>query len=97
MPTRKSDALFLRDVSITIGHPPLQFGSASHGIHNTGKFGQEAIAGVLDSAPAVLADLRFDQLAEMRLKALMGPLLSAPISREYPATDALCRTGFMNC
>jgi hypothetical protein len=36
----------------------------------------------------VLADLRLNQLAEVRLEPLMSPLLIRPIRREYPATSA---------
>ena len=51
-----------------LGPPnPLQFNGASHGVHNTGKFSQEAIARALYDAPAVLPDLRLHQLAEMHL------------------------------
>ena len=54
--------------------PPAAVHSASHGVHDIGKFGQEAIADVLYGPPAVLADLWLDQLAEMRFEAFVGPL-----------------------
>src|SRR4029077_18309149 len=40
--------------------------------------GQETIARVLYGAPAVLLDLRFDQLTEMRLEAFVRALLVYP-------------------
>jgi hypothetical protein len=43
------------------------------------KFGQQAVAGVLDDAAVVLFDLRIDELLEMRLQASMR---AAPIRRE---------------
>jgi len=73
-PDSKSNALVLRDVGIAVGHPPLQFSGAAHGVHDTGKFGQEAVARVLYGAAAVLPDLRFNELAEMRFEAFVRAL-----------------------
>src|SRR4029077_1197702 len=80
----KSDALVLWDVGIAIGHPSLQFGSASDGVHNAGKLGEEAVARVLDSAPAVLPDLRINQLVEVRLEAFVRAFLVRPHQPRIP-------------
>ena len=44
--------------------------------------------GILHNPAAVLFDFRFDQLAKMRSKTLVGTFLVRPISREYAAKSA---------
>jgi len=53
----------------------LDLGSAPHGIHNTAKFRQKAVAGVFDNAPAVFGDLWINQLPEMDFEPIVRALL----------------------
>ena len=62
------DPLFLRDLSIALGHPLLHFDSATHRIDNAGELNKQAIAGGFDDAPAMLLDLGIPQLAADRLQ-----------------------------
>jgi hypothetical protein len=55
---------------------------AAHRVDDAGEFRQHAIAGGLDDAAVMLADLRIDQFDEMRLKRSCVPSSSAPIRRE---------------
>ena len=56
----------------------LHLDRAAHRIDDAGELDQEAVAGVLDDAAAVLGDLRIDQLAQVRLEALVRALLIRP-------------------
>src|SRR5215471_3977753 len=47
----------------------------AHGIHDTRKFCDQAVAGVLDDPAVMLPDLRIDQLAQMRLEAFVRAFL----------------------
>jgi hypothetical protein len=63
------NAPLVRHICLAREHPALKLDSAAHRIHDTGELDQHAVAGGLDYAAAVLADLRVDQLAPVRLKA----------------------------
>ena len=52
----------------------LHFHPTADGIHNTGKFRQQAIASILDRTAVVLFDLWIDKIAEMRPEAFVRPL-----------------------
>jgi hypothetical protein len=60
---------------IALDHPALDLDGATHAIHNAGKLRQKTVAGVLYGAPPVLADLRLDQLLEVRFEPFVRPLL----------------------
>jgi hypothetical protein len=51
---------------------------AAHGVHNTCKFRQEPVAGVLYDPTPVLGDLGIDQLTEMSFEPLVRALLIRP-------------------
>jgi len=72
------DAPLVADHRLTLDHPALHFGGATDRIDHAWKFREEPVAGVLDNAAVVLLDLRLDQLTEMRLEALMCPVLVGP-------------------
>ena len=57
------DALLRGDTGIALGHPALHRDGAAHRIDDAGEFDQQAVAGGLDDAAAVLGDVRVDQLA----------------------------------
>ena len=77
------DAPLRRHVGVALGHPALHLDGAAHRIDDAGELDQQAVAGGLDDAAAVLGDLRIDQLAAMRLAARASvPSSSAPISRQ---------------
>jgi len=58
------------------------------------EFRQYRVAGRLHDAAGMLADLRVDELAAIRLQAPVRGFSSAPIRREYPATSAARIPGF---
>src|SRR5262249_40916264 len=60
-----------RYLELAVGHPALDVDSAPHGIQNTRKFRQEAVAGIFYDAAPMLRDLRIDQLPEMRFEPLV--------------------------
>ena len=51
------------DIGIALGHPALHLGGAAQRVDDAGELDQQAVAGGLDDAAAVLGDLRVDQLA----------------------------------
>src|SRR5207249_3239801 len=63
---------------IAVDHPALDLGGAAHRVDDAGEFGEEPIAGGLDDAPLMLADLRVDQLAAMRPEAVERLLFVRP-------------------
>jgi hypothetical protein len=54
-----------------IDHRPLQFGGAAHRIDDARELHQHAIAGRLDDAAGMFADLRVDELAAVCLEAFV--------------------------
>src|SRR5215831_9101577 len=59
-PDAKPDAPLLRHVGLAVSHPTLHLARAAHRIHNTWKFREQAVAGVLYDTPAMFVDLRLD-------------------------------------
>ena len=60
---------------IAVSHCPLHLGSAPDCIHDAGELRQHSVASVLYDPAPVLGYLRVDQLPEVGLKPLVGPLL----------------------
>jgi hypothetical protein len=52
-----------------------ELSGAAHGVHNTRKFCQRAVAGVLYGTAPVLLDLRLHQLHEMRFEPFVRAFL----------------------
>ena len=69
---------------MTVGHAALDLNGATHRIDHAWKFRQQSVAGILYRMAAVLLDLGLNQLAEMRLKPLMRPLLIRPHQARVP-------------
>ena len=82
------DAVVGPDTRVPLGHRLLHRDRAADRIDDAGEFHQQAVAGGLDDAAAVLADLRIEDLAAQRFEAFERAFLVRPISREYPATSA---------
>src|SRR5262249_28296492 len=61
-PDAEPDAPLLAHLRLAVDHPALDLHSAAHRIHDTRKFREQAVAGVLDDPAVMLADLRIDQL-----------------------------------
>jgi hypothetical protein len=55
--------------------PPLHLNRAAHGVNHARELGKEAVASVFHDPPAVLGNLRIDQLPEMGFEAVGRPLL----------------------
>ena len=64
------------------GHLALHLDRAAHRIDDAGELDQQAVAGGLDDAAAMLGDFGVDKFAPQRLQAASVPSSSAPISRE---------------
>ncbi|MGY3156261.1 hypothetical protein ACVW0V_005401 [Bradyrhizobium elkanii] len=64
-----------RDVGVALRHPALNLGRAQHRIDDAMKFDQQAVAGGLDDAAAILGDGRIDQLDAMGFEARKGARL----------------------
>jgi hypothetical protein len=66
--------------------PPgaLHLDRTAHGIHDTRKLRQKAVAGVLDDPAVMLADLWLDQLSEVRLEPFVRALLIHPHQARIP-------------
>jgi hypothetical protein len=63
------DAALRRDTRVPLGHHLLHLDRAAHRIDNAGKFHQQAVAGGLDDAAAVLVDQRIDQFSSVALES----------------------------
>jgi len=68
-------AALLREIQIAVGHRALNFARTTHRIDDAGEFCQHAVAGGLDDAAVMLADLRIHQLDEVRLQAFVRAFL----------------------
>jgi hypothetical protein len=77
-PDPKSDAAVIGHPGLTVDHRPLQFHGTAHRVDDTREFRQNSVAGGVDDAAGMLADLRVDELAAMRLETLVGALLVRP-------------------
>src|SRR5215469_4650554 len=82
--TAELDALLSWGARIALGHPPLHFHGAPDGVNDARELGQEAVTGVLDDAPPVFADLRLDQVSQVRLDPFVRPLLIGPHQTRIP-------------
>jgi len=71
----KAQAALLGEVQIAVGHRALNFRRAAHGVDHAGEFRQHTVAGGLDNAAVMLANLRIEQFDEMRLEALVRAFL----------------------
>jgi hypothetical protein len=71
----KPNAPIVRHLRLAVDHPALNLSGAAHCVHNTWKFRQQAVAGVLYDAAPVLLDFRINHLPEMRFEALLRALL----------------------
>ena len=60
------DPAFLRRPRIAFGHLPLHGNRAGDGLDHARELDQNAVAGGLNDAPAMLVDFGIDQLASMR-------------------------------
>ena len=80
----EGDAFVLGRPGIAVGHCSLHLSSAAHGVHDTRKFRQKAIASVLYDPAMMLADFRIDQFPEMRFEAFVRPLLIHPHQARIP-------------
>ena len=74
-PDAKAQAALLGHIQIAVGHRALDFAGTAHRVDHTGEFRQYAVAGGLDDAAAMLADLRIDHFAQMRLEAFVRAFL----------------------
>ena len=70
----KLDASIVWLVGIAANHSALDFGGATHRVHDTPEFREKTVAGVFDHTAPLLGDLRIDQLGEMRPHALVRAL-----------------------
>jgi hypothetical protein len=74
----KPDAPLVGQLGLAVEHAALHFGRTAHRVDDAGEFRQHAVAGGLDDAAVMLADLRIDHFGEMRLEALMRAFLVRP-------------------
>jgi hypothetical protein len=59
-PDAKAQAALLGKIEIAVGHRALDFGRTAHRVDDAGEFRQHAVAGGLDDAAVMLADLRIN-------------------------------------
>jgi len=74
-PDAKPQAALLGEIEIAVGHRALNFARTAHSVDHTRELRQHAVAGGLDDPPVMLADLRIDQFAQMRLEAFVRAFL----------------------
>jgi len=74
-PDPEDDPLVFAERCVAVEHRPLDLDCAPHGVHDTRKFDQHAIAGGLDNAAAIFPDFGIDDFAAMRLQPLQGTFL----------------------
>jgi hypothetical protein len=84
LPDPEPDPAVLGHLRLAVDHRALDLRGAAHGVNNTGKFRQPAVAGILDGTAFVLPDLRVDELAAMRLE----PFVRAFLVRSHQARIA---------
>jgi hypothetical protein len=56
----KFNSLIMRYVCVTLDHPFLDFGGATHGVEDAHKLSEEPIACIFDDTPPVLRDFGFN-------------------------------------
>jgi hypothetical protein len=66
-PDSEPDPVVLGHTGFAIDHRPLHLGGAADRVDDAREFRQHPVAGRLDDAAGMLADLRVDELAAMRL------------------------------
>ena len=74
-PDPEPDPAVLGHTGLAIDHRPLQLGGAADRVDDAREFHQHPVAGGLDDAAGMLADLRVDELAAMRLEAFVRAFL----------------------
>jgi hypothetical protein len=74
-PDPEPDPAVLGPAGFAIDHRPLYFGGAAHRVDDAREFHQHPVASRLDYTAGMRADLRVDQLAAMRLQALVRAFL----------------------
>jgi len=74
-PNAKAQAALLGEIQIAVGHRALNFARTAHRVDHAGEFRQHPIAGGLDDPAVMLADLRIDHFAQMRLEAFVSAFL----------------------
>jgi hypothetical protein len=74
-PDPEPDPAVLREVGFAIDQRPLQLGGAADRVDDAREFHQQPVPGRLDDAAGMLADLRVDELAAMRLQPFVRPFL----------------------
>jgi hypothetical protein len=65
----------LEKIQIAVEHRLLDFARTPHCVDRAGEFHQHTVAGGLDDPAVMLADLRVDQFAQMRLEAPVSAFL----------------------
>jgi hypothetical protein len=87
----KTDAPLFGHLGLPISHPALDLDGAAHRVHNTRKFRQQAVAGILYGMATMVLDLWLNYLAEMCPEAFVSPFLVRPhqarISRHIGGED----------
>jgi hypothetical protein len=74
-PDAEPDPTLFGHLGLTVNHPTLDLNGAAHGIHDTRKLGQQAVAGVLHNPAVVLCDLWLDYLMKVGLEPRVRTLL----------------------
>jgi hypothetical protein len=69
------NALFGRDVRITLRHSALRLDRTAGGIHGTAEFDQYSVAGALDDAAVVLGDRRLKEFPAVSVEPSECPFL----------------------
>jgi hypothetical protein len=83
------DAAVIQRGAVAVGHAGLDGDGAAHGLDGAGEIHQETVAGALDDAAAMGGDVRFDDLAEMRLEEPQRALLV--VAHQPAVTDHVGR------
>jgi hypothetical protein len=78
------DAAVRPGTGVPLGHRLLHRDRAAHRVDDAGKFHQQAVAGGLDDPPAVLGDLRIEELTAQRFQTFERALLIRPHQPRIP-------------
>jgi hypothetical protein len=79
------DPTILRDGIVALGHAPLDFYGAAHGINGTDKLDEDAITGAFDNPTVVLSNLEIDESVPMSLKRFVRAFL---VNAHQPAVTS---------